>query len=51
MLAVSRGPFPLRMHGIAGTVSFFQFQTSLSHHLEVIRVIGRDLVDFPVAAC
>ena len=50
-VAVSCGPLPLRMHGIAGTVSFFKFQASLRHHLEVIRVIGRNFVDFPVATC
>ena len=39
------------MHGTARAVSFFQFQTSISNHLEVIFVIGRYLVDSSVVAC
>ena len=39
------------MHGTAGVVSFFQLQTSVSNHLEVIFVICPYLIDSPVASC
>ena len=48
---VSHDCLPSTTHGIARAVSFFQFQTSISNHLEVIFVIGQYLAESSVAAC
>ena len=40
-----------RTQGIAGAVSFFQFQTSISNHLEIFFVIGQYLTDSSFTAC